>query len=262
MDTPVKHSKAPSIKAGLLVLSVMAVVAAILLALRHPEQKESRLSESQLPAAGPATNLPAKSVVSVATKPTATNSTKGVLPNWSNFQERPFPVAEESSNFQWTSEDAMDTNVIRQLAHNELEYQRMVQENPRILRRQLVYLKETVAGVMEQARAGDEPVKQLTLPRFDGKELQFDIVRADLEPSEQVGTFTGRLPNRPDSMVTLSYRFGREAFTVLSPEDGIYLQAWPREPGQILLTSFEPDTYLSLPEGEPIKTTNTFKIAQ
>jgi hypothetical protein len=182
--------------------------------------------------------------------------------NYAGFQLRPLPVTRENSNFQWTAEDAMDTNVIRQLAHNDREYQRMVEENRRIQRRQLVYIRNTMASVIEQSRASGEPVKQLPLPGFDGQELPFAVERADVAFSKQSGTLTGRLANRPDSLVTLAFQFGREAFTVISPADGIYLQAFPREPGQLILTSFDPGTYLALPEGEPIKTTNTFKIAQ
>ncbi len=203
-----------------------------------------------------ATNLPPPPV---APKPTA--AVAG-LTNLPDFQMRPFPVAQESANHQWTVADGKDTNVIRQLAHNPLEYERMVEENDRIQRRQLVYRKDTAAAVLQRARASGEPVKQLTLPGLDGQELQVAFDRADLAPSWQAGTFTGQLPNRPNSMVTLAFKFGRESFTVVSPDDGLYLQAWPREPGQVIITSFDPDVYTAMPEGEPIKTTNTFKIAQ
>jgi hypothetical protein len=196
------------------------------------------------------------------TRLTSLHPTTPASPNPSGFKLHPFPVAKESATHQWTAENGRDTNVIRQLAHNELEYQRMVDENSRIQRRQLVYRKETAAAVMEHARATGEMVKQLTLPGLDGQELQFAINRADLEPSKLAGSFTGQLANRNNSMVTLSYKFGRESFTVLSPDDGIYLQAWPRESGEVMITSFDPDIYQAMPEGEPIMTTNTFKIAQ
>ena len=130
----------------------------------------------------------------------------------------------------------------------------MVEENDRIKRRQLVYRKDTAAAVMQRARASGEPVKQLTLPGFDGQEIQFQIDRADLEPSQQSGTFTGQLPNRPNSMITLAFKFGREAFTILSPDDGLFLQAHPREPGELILTSFDPDAYQPVPGGESVKT--------
>lgn len=170
------------------------------------------------------------------------------------FQLRPLAVANETAAHQWTAEDARDPNVIRQLAHNDAEYQRMVEENPRIHRRQLVYRNDTAAAVLQRARLSGEPVAQLTLPGFDGQELQVIIERADLEPSKQSGTFTGRLAHRPNSLVTLAFKFGREAFTVLSPDDGTYLQAHPREPGELILTSFDPDTYQPVPGGEPIRT--------
>lgn len=174
--------------------------------------------------------------------------------NHAGFQLRPFPIATESTANQWTSEDGTDTNVIQRLAHNDLEYQRMVEENDRIKRRQLVYRKDTAAAILQRSKLSGEPVTQLTLPGFDGQEFQIAIDRADLEASKQSGTFTGRLTDKPNSIVTVAFKFGREAFTVMSPEDGTYLQGHPREPGEIIITSFDPDTYSPLPGGEPIRT--------
>ncbi len=205
----------------------------------------------------------AASVSSVSNPPPVAAS--GLVSNSAapaRFQLRPFAVAKKTATHQWTTEDGRDTNVIRRLAHNDLEYQRMVAENDRIQRRQLVYREDTAAAMLQRARLSGEPVQQLTLPGLDGQELQVTVSRADLEPSWQSGTFTGQLANRPNSMVTLAFKFGRESFTVVSPDDGIYLQAWPREPGEVIVTSFDPDVYTAMPEGEPIKTTNTFKIAQ
>ena len=170
------------------------------------------------------------------------------------FQLRPLAVARETATHQWTAEDARDTNVIRQLAHNDLEYQRMVEENTRIQRRQLVYRKDTAAAVLQRALLTGEPVGQLTLPGFDGQELQFTIDRSDLELSKQSGSFTGHLAGRPGSLVTLAFKFGREAFTILSSEDGVYLQAHPREPGELIITKFDPEAYQPMPGGEPIVT--------
>ena len=172
----------------------------------------------------------------------------------SNFQLRPFAVVKETARHQWTDENGRDTNVIRRLAHNDLEYQRLVEENPRIQRRQLVYRNDTAAAVLQRARLSGEPVQQLTLPGFDGQEFQVTIERADLEPSKQSGTFTGQLAGKPGSMVTLAFKFGREAFTIVSPEDGTFLQGHPREPGELIITSFDPDTYQPVPGGEPIRT--------
>jgi hypothetical protein len=206
----------------------------------------------------PVHEIPGAPEVASATVPSNAPTTPQVglptTPSRSGFQLRPFAVVKETARHQWTDENGRDTNIIRQLAHNELEYQRMVDENARIKRRQLVYRNDTAATVMQRARLSGGPVKQLTLPGFDGQELQFEIQRADLEPSKQSGTFTGQLAGKPGSMVTLAFKFGREAFTVLSPDDGTYLQAHPREPGELIITSFDPDTYQPVPGGEPIRT--------
>jgi hypothetical protein len=241
----------PQLTIGLLILAIAVV--GFLASRRPAPPAPPAASALKVPGQTGATNVNANA------RPT---SGSGVSPNSPDFRLRPFPVASESARTQWTSADGKDTNVIRQLAHNELEYRRMVEENPRIQRRQLVYSKDPTAALLQRSRLSGEPVKELTVPGFDGQELPFVINRADLEPSRQAGTFTGHLPDRPNSMVTLSFKFGREAFTVLSPDDGIYLQAWPRESGEIILTSFDPAAYQALPGGEPIRTTNSFKIAQ
>jgi hypothetical protein len=252
MKTPIRCADGPKARWLLWTLAGAAGLVCIVLWWKG----SGRLLENQEPAPavqatrGPSSNAVSDTILSATTSPTT------------GFVSRPFPVAQESARFQWTAADGRDTNVIRQLAHNSLEYDRMVEENARILRRQLVYLKETAAAVMEQSRADGGPVRQLTLPGLDGRELPFEIRRSDLEPSKLAGTFTGQLPGRPNSMVTLSFKFGREAFTIVSPDDGLYLQAWPRDPGQVILTSFDPETYLPLPGGDPIKTTNLFKTAQ
>jgi hypothetical protein len=165
-------------------------------------------------------------------------------PTYASFQKRPFQVATASNGYEWTAEDGKNTNVIRQLAHNDLEYQRMLEENSRIIRRQLVYDKDTAAALIERAKLTGEPIRRLTLPGLDGQEVEFEITKADLSPSGLQGTFAGHIAGRPDSMVTMAFKGGREAFTVMSPSDGLYLQGDPHEPGDLIVKSFDPDTYV------------------
>jgi hypothetical protein len=156
---------------------------------------------------------------------------------------RPLPVAYESGKFQWTMQDGKDTNVIRQLAHNPLEYDRMVRENDLIFKRQLVYLKETPAMVFEQAKLTGQPVKQLTLPGVDGREFQFEITKSGNGSSSRQGDLTGRLAGNMDSMVTLAFTDGRMAFTVLSQRENIYVVGEPREDGQVVVKVVNPSAY-------------------
>ena len=157
---PPSHQPSGILVRFLLVWLAVGLFVAGFWALRHanPQPKTEQTVQARL--AAPATNLPSETPMTSATKSPAVTS--GVLPNNLDFQERPFPVAYESSNVQWTLADGKDTNVIRQLAHNHLEYDRMVEENSRIFRRQLVYLKETAAAVFEQAKLTGAPVQQLT----------------------------------------------------------------------------------------------------
>jgi hypothetical protein len=80
---------------------------------------------------------------------------------------------------------------------------------------------------------------------LDGREVDVEITRSELSPSGQQGMFAGRVSGRADSMVTLAFKGGREAFTVVSPADGLFLQAEPREPGEVIVKSIDPDVYAS-----------------
>ena len=160
------------------------------------------------------------------------------------FQKHPFTATHEVAAFAWTSEDGKNPGVIKQLAHNELEFERMADESSRILRRQLVYHKDTVDAQIERAKLTGQPFHQITLPGLDGQEVQFEITQSDLKPSGQSGAFAGHVPGKLDSMVTLAFKGGREAFTVLSPSDGLYLVGEPREPGELIVKSINPNTYV------------------
>lgn len=161
---------------------------------------------------------------------------------------RPTPtqlnVQPETTAHRWMIADGLATNVIRKLARNDLEYQRLLEENARIQRRQLVQRKTTAATEIQQARLSGEPIRQLLLPGLDGRELTVEITRTDLNASGQQGSFTGHLADQPDSMVTLAFKGGREAFTVLAPAEKLYLQADPYEPGQVLVKQIDPATYV------------------
>jgi hypothetical protein len=165
------------------------------------------------------------------------------VPTFSWFRPHPFPVSKSSGAFEWTAEDGKDTNVIRQLAHNELEYQRMVAENATIFRRQLVYHPEGFTLQAQQAVRSGQSIQQLTLPGLDGQALEAVVTRADLREGGSQGQFYGQLPGRPDSMVTVAFVNDREAFTVISPQDQLYLQAEAREPGEIVVKRINPGTY-------------------
>lgn len=244
--------RSPRLGLAQLGLALLGLAAALSLTLLV-SHRQPRAPQSESVNAAP---VPSNSFAGAGPGQSATNANTGPTtpPLRAGFRLRPFAATNESTVHQWTSEDGMAPDVIEQLAHNELEYQRMIEENSRIKRRQLVYRKDTSAALMQRARLSGESVTQLTLPGFDGQEFQIDIDRADLEASKQSGTFTGRLTDKPNSLVTLAFKFGREAFTVLSPEDGLFLQGHPREPGEIIVTSFDPDTYSPLPGGEPIRT--------
>ena len=170
---------------------------------------------------------------------------------------RPLPVSRSSAVHQWTEGDATSPVVIEKIAHNPDEFVRLVEENDRIQRRQLVYRSEPAWELVERARATGEPVRTLTLPGLDGQEVKMEVTNTDLDPSGLSGTFSGHVAGNRKSLVTLAFIRGREAFTVVSPDDGVFLQGHPREPGEVLVATFDPDEYLNVPGAESLKTLPT-----
>jgi hypothetical protein len=164
-------------------------------------------------------------------------------PQFSWFQAHPFEAVESNSVYAWTAEDGKNTNVILHLAHNELEHQRMLTENDTIYRRQLVYFAQSFASQAQQAMQTGRSLRHITLPSLDGQLLTVDVTKTDFRNGGQKGEIYGKLAGRPDSMVTVAFVNSREAFTVISPQDQIYLQAEAREPGEMVVKSINPATY-------------------
>jgi len=196
--------------------------------------------------------VPAKHVAAVVATTNLTTATnlvaapKSPAPSplpYATFQKRPFAVALQTGNYGWTTNDGRDPLVIRELAHNDFEYRRMLDENSTIYRRQLVYQKNPFSLAAQRAVHFDQPLSRLTLPNLDGQELTVDISRTEIEAGGDRGILTGRLAGRPDSLVSIAFIGGREGFTVVSPADKIYLYAEPREPGELVVKRFDPATY-------------------
>ena len=215
------------------IVLLLALVATVVVLTRPEPSRVSPLSgDGETP-------VPVKSVAAAQEKP-------AVL--------RPLAVVQAGGRHEWTAEDARLPEVIEKLAHNPEEFIRMVEENDRIQRRQLVYRKEPAWHTVEQSKGRGEVIRTLKLPALDGRELEFEVTSIDLAPSGLSGTFAGHLPGEPQSLVTLAFDRGREAFTVLSPDEGLYLQGHPREAGELIVTSFDPATYQPVQICEPIIT--------
>jgi hypothetical protein len=162
---------------------------------------------------------------------------------FASFQTHPFAAVKTNSAFGWTAEDGKNPDVIHQLAHNELEFERLAAESDRVYRRQLVYHNDTVAAQIERAKLTGEPLREMQLPGLDGAVISFQIAAADVSRSGRQGAFSGRVAGRPDSVATFSFKGGREAFTIISPADNLYLFGEPREPGEIIVKSVDISKY-------------------
>jgi hypothetical protein len=159
------------------------------------------------------------------------------------FRLHPLTATKTNGVFQWTQDDGMDTNVIRQIAHNDKEYHRMVLENPTIYRRQLVYFANSFASLVQNALEKHQGIKYITLPGLDGRIFTVDVTKTDFKNNGYRGRIYGNLHGESDSMVTVAFVNNREAFTIISPHDRIYLQAEAREPGEVIIKSINPTTY-------------------
>ncbi|HLP77705.1 MAG TPA: hypothetical protein VK327_12395, partial [Candidatus Paceibacterota bacterium] len=97
--------------------------------------------------------------------------------------------------------------------------------------------------IAQHALQSGEPIRELLVPGLDGEEYQVEVRDVDLTDGGRNGTFSGHLMGHPDSMVTLAFKNGREAFTVVSSESQIFLCAEPREPGEVVVKKVDPNTY-------------------
>jgi hypothetical protein len=126
--------------------------------------------------------------------------------------------------------------------------QRLLEENKRIERRQLVYRKEMVPMLLQKAQGTGQPLQSFTLPGLDGKEFDVEVTQTNFAAGLQGGSVNGRLKGRANSMVSVGFSNGNESFNIISPDDGIYITADAREPGEVMVKEIDPDKY-SPPEG-------------
>ena len=166
----------------------------------------------------------------------------------------PLAVAKESGSHAWTHEDAKIPAVIERISHNPEEAARMLAENDRIKRRQLVYRKEPVALLLDRARASGQPLTAFTLPGLDGQEVEVEVLETQVDGHR--GAILGRVKGRLDSMACVGFSGACESFNILSPQDGLYIAADAREPGEVVLKEIDPAVYSPMACGGPLTAQN------
>lgn len=157
-----------------------------------------------------------------------------------DFTTRPFEPSVSSDRYQWTAEDGRKPQVIRKLAHNALEEARMADENHAVHKRQLVYITQSLSDSIKEADSEGRPLESHSIPSLDGQELEVEVMMVDHAVSGVDGVVYGKLRGVPDSTVTIAYSDKSECFSVLSPSQDFFLQGEPREPGEIVVKSFDP----------------------
>lgn len=227
----------------MITVSVTLVLACVVIALNIPARFEAPSKQADKPSAGrispSATRVVSAASVepaSLISKPTPAHESDPVL-------LRPLPVSSRSGTHEWTADDATRTEIIEKIAHNPDEFIRLVEENTRIKRRQLVYRNETVPMLLDRARASGQPLKSVKLPGLDGREIEIEVVEINEQPGGRAGSVAGRVKGRPNSMAVVGFFNGCESFNVLSPDEGLYLTADAREPGEVLVKEIDPDQY-------------------
>lgn len=189
------------------------------------------------------------SVTAGITEPVPSVAAAPVLPG--QVVLRPLPVVRSSATHEWTRDDAMDPKVIEKLAHNPEEFIRLNEENARIRRRQLVYRKETVPMLLDRARNSGQPLSDFTLPGLDGLEVEVEVTGMRLATDRQAGSVNGRVKGRLNSMVSVGFSNGCESFNVVSPDEGLFLTADAREPGEVLVKEIDLEKYNAPPGNTP-----------
>lgn len=157
-----------------------------------------------------------------------------------DFTTRPFEPSVSSDRYQWTAEDGRKPQVIRKLAHNQLEESRMAEENHAVHKRQLVYITRSLSDAIKDAASEGLQLVSHSIPSLDGQELEVEVTNVDHAVSGVDGVVYGKLRGVPDSTVTIAYSGKSECFSVLSPSQDFFLQGEPREPGEIVVKSFDP----------------------
>lgn len=165
---------------------------------------------------------------------------------------RPLAISQKTNQHEWTEGDAMSEEVIQKISHNPDEFLRLMQENDRIIARQLVYRKETVPQLLERMRQSNQEPKELILPGLHGQEVTVEIQNINAESSLKSGTITGKVKGHLNSMVSLGFFDGCESFNIIDPEANLYLTADAREPGEVLVKHIDPIKYAPPTPCEPI----------
>ena len=206
------------------------------------------LARTPTPKAAPARQAASPSFKPDPAPPTAPDSAPPEAAVPEAVHLRPLPVERRSATHEWTSGDGKDPRVIEKLAHNLEEFKRLARENELIRRRQLVYRNLTVPMLLDRARDSGQPLREFILPGLDGREVEVEVTEVHLMDGTNDGCVNGRVKGRLNSMVSVGFANGCESFNVMSPEEGLFLTADAREPGEVVVKEIDPNVYGRPPE--------------
>lgn len=163
---------------------------------------------------------------------------------YEDFVVDPYPIVLSSPNHSWTAVNAIATEDVDKLVHNDAERHDTLEKTTYTARRQLVYQKIAVQDLAEASLAQGEELTTVLLPGFDGEEFEISVLSWDAtneEGESRGGHLYGHLTNDPDSQVAWGYSEGVESGSIISPKNGLYLDYSGREEGQVVVDEIDLD---------------------
>jgi len=159
---------------------------------------------------------------------------------YDDFQLDPFPIKHETSSHKWADADGMQLAVIDQLVHNDLERNRVIEENHWTSSRELVYRKQGTYDFMKEALSQDSSgQKEMIIPGPNGREVTMVIVDDSedyQDPTDLAdgGVIYGHVKGDENSIVEIGFSETREVGFVIQGDE--VWKYFAREDGQIVLS--------------------------
>ncbi|MDB6078976.1 MAG: hypothetical protein JWO82_2723 [Akkermansiaceae bacterium] len=181
-------------------------------------------------------------------------------PNRASFRLKPFAISQKSDSFAWTSANGRDPAILHELAHNDLEEDRLSRENAWVEKRQLVYCDDYISNLGNSVANAPADVKSIKLPGFDGQEYDIDVDRTDSPQGAMEWNIAGHLKDRPDTLVSISTVHGYTAIVFITPE--LYIEGDAREPGEVVLNQINRQARRDAKPKNAIAGVNPFNVGE
>ena len=155
------------------------------------------------------------------------------------LESRPFEVTQSTGNFEWTAADGKSPEVMRILATNPANLGQLTDQNEWTDKRQLVYLTENFKRQADKVFQGK--AKSITIPGFDGEELEVSVNMLDFVENGEASSFEGTLKDYPDVYVDAARIDGIWAISYSNPGDKFLYDYISRQDGELIMNRLDAD---------------------